>query len=167
MHDHKIRCSSSTGFFDQLLCVQYLYIRFVLLQNRICIGTFSICQQVKQVINLCYQNGRSFCRLYLFSFRNTLSIKNQETETDAIQLQRHTDMWFNYGIIDLQIDSSGALNMLQLTVKYTDNNKPNSLMYIVIVGTLLHEHPGLMLFGPFRGFCSITFQVQDVIKLGV
>jgi len=57
--------------------------------------------------------------------------------------------------------------MLQLTVKYTDNNKPNCLMYIVLVWTLLHEYPGLMLFSPFRGFCSVSFQVQDVIKLGV
>ena len=79
----------------------FFFIRFALLNDRMCNGTSSIRQQVKQVINLCYQNWRPFCRLYLFSFRNTLSIKDHESEMDAIQLQRHTDMWFNYGIIDL------------------------------------------------------------------
>jgi hypothetical protein len=77
-------------------------------------------QELKLVVSICYQNEYLFRHSFLYD--SAVNCQSNKPLT-ASQLQWHTDMWFNYGIIDSQIDSSGALNTLRLIVRHTDNIK--------------------------------------------
>jgi hypothetical protein len=83
-------------------------------------NAFKFLQELKQIVNICY-------KMYVYSIIHILTDSAVHCQSNkpltASQLQWHTDMWFNYGIIDSQIDSSGALNTLRLVVRYTNTKQ--------------------------------------------